>query len=182
MGTAEHVTRTALLDAGVALASLRSLHQLSVNDLVKQAGVAKGTFYVHFADRTSYLVALHRRFHDELWTRISTATSTLPPGPERLHRSITAYLDGCLDQPATRAILFDAHSEPALRDHVNGRNTQSIKVLSIDLRASGIARPSEKAHLVVAMTVEIALSESRAGRRLGALRSALFEFVAASPT
>ena len=41
-------TREALLDAGVALAEEHGLAGVSVNMVVARAGVAKGTFYVHF--------------------------------------------------------------------------------------------------------------------------------------
>ena len=34
-----------------------------MNAVVAEAGLAKGTFYVHFADRDAFLDALHERFH-----------------------------------------------------------------------------------------------------------------------
>ncbi len=58
-----HPTRQALIEAGFALASTESLNHITVDAIVKQAGVAKGTFYVHFADRAAFLLALHVHFH-----------------------------------------------------------------------------------------------------------------------
>jgi AcrR family transcriptional regulator len=46
-------TREALLDAGAALAEEHGLAGVSVNMVVARAGVAKGTFYVHFSGRAA---------------------------------------------------------------------------------------------------------------------------------
>ena len=59
-------TRENLLQAGLALAERLGLEGLSVNAVVNAAVVSKGTFFNHFRDRVSYLVALHRRYHDVL--------------------------------------------------------------------------------------------------------------------
>ncbi|MGZ4693919.1 MAG: TetR/AcrR family transcriptional regulator, partial [Acidimicrobiales bacterium] len=97
MTEALHPTAAALLASGLALAEAGTLSSLSVDDVVRGANVAKGTFYVHFPDRASFLVALHDRFHDDLRERIRQASRGLEPGAERLERSVTAYLDGCLE-------------------------------------------------------------------------------------
>ena len=66
-------TRGKLIETGLELAEELGLEGLSVNAVVAGAGVSKGTFFHHFPDRTAYLVALHRRFHDaladEFWWR-----------------------------------------------------------------------------------------------------------------
>src|ERR1700751_6027937 len=67
-------TREALLDAGVAVAARDGLAGLSVNRVVDEAGVAKGTFYVHFADREAFVDALHARFHERVEQAAARAT------------------------------------------------------------------------------------------------------------
>src|SRR5262245_54238783 len=79
-----HRTREALLDAGVAVAELHGLAGMSVNRVVAQAGVAKGTFYVHFADREAFVDALHGRFYARVGEAVAAAVGEAPPGPERL--------------------------------------------------------------------------------------------------
>ena len=44
-------TRESLIDAGLRLAERTGLAGLSVNLIVGEAGVAKGTFFHHFGDR-----------------------------------------------------------------------------------------------------------------------------------
>src|SRR3984885_9571282 len=89
-------TREALIDAGLRLAERTGLAGLSVNLIVQEAGVAKGTFFHHFGDRASYLPALHREFHERLATQIEAAIDGMPPGRGRLTRVAHTYLDGCL--------------------------------------------------------------------------------------
>jgi TetR/AcrR family transcriptional regulator, transcriptional repressor for nem operon len=53
---------------------------LSINLIVQNAGVTKGTFFHHFGDRASHLIALHREFHERLAARIQAAIVGVPPG------------------------------------------------------------------------------------------------------
>ena len=73
-------TREALLDAGAALAEEHGLAGVSVNMVVARAGVAKGTFYVHFKDRAAFVDAMHARFHTRVQAAIDEAIAGLPPG------------------------------------------------------------------------------------------------------
>ena len=79
-----HPTRQNLLEAGLDLTSTVGLGRLTVDAIVQKAGVAKGTFYVHFADRTAFLLALHAQFHERLYSAVTRAIADLPAGFERL--------------------------------------------------------------------------------------------------
>jgi len=81
-------TRASLLDAGAALAEEHGLTGISVNMVVARAGVAKGTFYVHFKDRAGFIDAMHARFHADIQTAIEDTVAGIPPGAERLYRSL----------------------------------------------------------------------------------------------
>lgn len=169
-----HPTRAQLLDAALRVADGRGLGSLSVNDIVREAGVAKGTFYVHFADRTALLVALHRRFHDDLFQQIATATVNLDPGPERARRRLTAFLDGCRDRPGVRSVLLDARSDPAISAEVVHRNDQAARLLGEDIRRDPpTGLELESARLIVAAAAEAAALELAAQRRLPRVRAAL---------
>lgn len=172
-----HPTRTALLDAGLRLADERPLGAISVDDVVKDAQVAKGTFYVHFPDRAAFLVALHARFHDELRVRIRAATAGRPPGADRLHRAITAYLDGCRELAGVKAMLASARGEPAITRAVAASNERFATAGVDDLAAMGHRPAAPVARLVVAMAAEIALVELERGRPDRALRAALFRLI-----
>jgi len=66
---------------------------LSVNMVVARAGVAKGTFYVHFKDRSAFVDAMHERFHASVQEAMAKAIAGMPPGAERIYRSSEVYLD-----------------------------------------------------------------------------------------
>lgn len=173
--------RNALLDAGAEVAARTGLRGLSVNAVVAAAGMAKGTFYHHFSDRRSYVIALHRRYHDELTVMVLGAVTGLEPGRERLHLGLTAYLDGCLRTVGTKAFLAQSRTDADLLDEVHARNQAVAGLIALDLTEMGWHDPGSVAHLVVAMVAEVALAELYSGRAEPALRAALAALVDRKP-
>ncbi len=171
-----HPTRQELLDAAVALAERDGLNALAVARVTAAAGHAKGTFYIHFPDRAAFLVALHRRFHDTLFSQVLNATSTDTPGPERVRRRLLAFLDGCRALPGVRALLRDARAEAPVAAEVSRRNQQAAAVLAADL-AGSCSRPRETAYFLVLAAADLAARESERRRRLPAARHALLDLV-----
>ncbi|MGI9196473.1 MAG: TetR/AcrR family transcriptional regulator [Candidatus Nanopelagicales bacterium] len=172
----DHPTRRELMDAAADIVDAEGLSGLSVETVTREAGHAKGTFYVHFSDRTELLVELHRRFHDELFGRIRSTTHDMPRGPERARSRIIAFLDGCRQQPGVRSMLLQARALPEIADLVRERNDQAALELAADL-AGVTPSPRDTARLLVAATAEAALQELEARRRLPRLRAALLAMV-----
>jgi AcrR family transcriptional regulator len=177
--SAPHPTRQALLDAGVRLAEASSLANLSVNAIVGKADVAKGTFYVHFADRKAYLVALHRGFHDDLLAQIRVAIEPLPPGNERIRAGVSAYLDGCLKARAVKALLLESRAEPEITNEVQKRNRAFSRLLASEFEAADAVEAAGAARLLVATIAELALAEAEKGNPDQALRRHLWRMLAA---
>ncbi|WP_405486462.1 TetR/AcrR family transcriptional regulator [Nocardia sp. NBC_00511] len=173
--------RTALLQAGAEVAARTGLRGLSVNAVVAAAGMAKGTFYHHFSDRRSYVIALHRRYHDELTVTVLTVVAGLEPGRERLHLGLTAYLDGCLRTVGTKAFLAQSRTDTDLLEEVQARNQVVAGLITPDLTTMGWNDPGAVAALVVAMAAEIALAELYSGEPEPALRAALAALVDRKP-
>jgi AcrR family transcriptional regulator len=165
--------RNALLDAGHRLLSTSDLARISVNAIVAEAGMAKGSFYQHWPSRTDYVRALHVRFHDQLEASVVAAMADLPPGRDRLATGMTVYLDGCLADAATKALLVQSRTEAGLSDLVAARNSTAATLLLPDLVALGWSRPEPIAALLVAAVAEIALLELAAGKPDKALRDGL---------
>ena len=171
-----HPTRQELLDAAVALAERDGLNALAVARVTAAAGHAKGTFYIHFPDRAAFLVALHRRFHDALFSQVLNATATDTPGPERVRRRLLAFLDGCRALSGVRALLRDARAEAPVAAEVSRRNQQAAAVLAADL-AGSCNHPRETAYFLVLAAADLAARESERRRRLPAARHALLDLV-----
>jgi len=171
------LTRQELINAGLQLAEHTSLTNLSVNLIVQEAGVAKGTFFHHFGDRAGFLLAIHREFHDRLFTDITNATRTMTPGRDRLIRAAGAYLDGCLKARGVRTLLLEARAEPLIAQAVLDRNEQVSQLIRPDFAAMSWAHPRQAGRLWNGLVVEAALVERQAGRRQPQIRAALGQFL-----
>lgn len=170
-------TREALLDAGAALAEEHGLAGVSVNMVVARAGVAKGTFYVHFKDRAAFVDAMHARFHARAEAAIGQAIAGLPLGAARLFRASEAYLDVSLANRGVKALSLEARSDPAVQDSMAVRRERLTAAGVADLKAMGWDDAEAAAQLLAAMTREISVLEFDAGRRLPASRRALKRFL-----
>jgi len=95
---------------------------------------------------------------------------------------MNAYLDGCLAEPATKALLVQSRTEAGLSDLVAVRNESSATLVLPDLEALGWAPPEPVAVLLVAAVAEIALIELAAGKRDKRLRRALLRLATRTPT
>lgn len=174
---AEHRTHQLLLDAGVAVAEREGLAGLSVNRVVAEAGVAKGTFYVHFADREAFVDALHARFHDRVEGEVAFATAQTPAGAERIWRGAEAYLDVCLSDRAIKALALEARADAALTASMSARHERFAASAIPSLKAMGWPDATAAAQLLAAMTSEIAIRELEARRKLPAQRRSLRRFL-----
>jgi len=171
-----HPTRVLLLDAGLRLAARTGLSQMSVEAVTAEAGVAKGTYYVHFRDRGEFLRQLYLRWHSRLMAALRIAVAGHPAGAVRLQAATTAYLDTLLSDGSARAILLAARSEPSLVAEVDRATADSAESARLDFAALGHQHPGASARLFVAMTVEAAVAELELGRQDPAMRATLTRF------
>jgi TetR/AcrR family transcriptional regulator, transcriptional repressor for nem operon len=171
-------TRAALLDAGLRIADEHGLAGMSVNRVVAVAGVAKGTFYVHFADRDAFLSALHRRFHEETADATAAAMAAHPPGRARLRAGMTAYFETCLRNLGVKALVLEARNSPRnVGPEVAARNAMFAAITEPDLLAMGWADAGQAARLVLAMSSEVAMGELADGQRDEAGRQVLWDLL-----
>lgn len=175
-------TRDALIEAGAAIAERDGLAGLSVADVVEQAGVAKGTFYVYFTDREAFIDALHQRFYARVIEAIFDAVRDLSPGPELLLAAINAYLDACLANHGVKALVFETRAQESLTTTMQQREALFAQLAEPSARAIGMRPARIAARLIVAMTSEAALIEMEAGHKVSGARSSLRQIVNAAST
>ncbi len=87
LGRAE-VTRRRLLSATTALLQQHGFLELTVADICRRAGVAHGTFYLHWKDRRDAVQAVMTTFMQTIRTRRPPAR----PGQDFFERLVTGHL------------------------------------------------------------------------------------------
>jgi len=171
-------TREILIETGLRLAETTSLAELSINLLVEEAGVAKGSFFHHFGERSAYLLALHREFHDRIFAELLDAVDGMVAGAERLLTASHTYLDACIRDRGVRALLLEARAERKIVDEIRARNKATAEFFKADFQAMDVPYPYESALLWIGLVVEAALIELDAGVRQPAIRAAIARFLA----
>ncbi|MBO0676181.1 TetR/AcrR family transcriptional regulator [Mycolicibacterium sp. S2-37] len=164
-------TKEALLDAGEAVAARDGLSGLSVTAVTTQAGVAKGTFYVYFADRAAFIEALDRRFYERVKEAVLDVVAPIAPGRVLLMAAVTAYLDVCLAHRSIKAVILEArvHSVrgAAFADLVD----QFTAIMAPSLEVIGMTPVGVYARLLIALASEVALIELERGSSVDEARA-----------
>lgn len=75
------VRRQQLLAAATAVFAARGYRAAGISDIVRAAGVARGTFYLYFESKAQVFMAIADDFYDRLEMAIADGTApALPPG------------------------------------------------------------------------------------------------------
>ena len=161
--------RKELMRAAREVFSTKGYHDAKVDDIVALAKVAKGTFYLYFADKRSIFVELV----GTLFQRIGAAVLKVDPRSdveEQVKHNIRAIVAALLDDPALTKILFSyaAGLDPAFVTAIRSFYDGSKALLEASLiegQILGIVAPGD-ARLFATFT-------------LGALKELVFENVTA---
>jgi AcrR family transcriptional regulator len=161
--------RNELMRAAREVFSTKGYHDAKVDDIVALARVAKGTFYLYFADKRTIFVELV----GTLFQRIGAAVLKVDPRSdveEQVKHNIRAIVAALLDDPALTKILFSyaAGLDPAFVTAIRSFYDGSKALLEASLiegQTLGIVAPGD-ARLFATLT-------------LGALKELVFENVTA---
>jgi AcrR family transcriptional regulator len=106
-------TRQRLLDAAVRLFAERGLHGVTSHEIARAAGVASGTFYLHFRDKTG--VYRHIVFHaiEDLVARVQQAVGSPTTSVLGLRERAEAIVSFAEQNRDVIRILFSTDSEAA---------------------------------------------------------------------
>lgn len=111
------IRREELMDAAQALFLEKGFAATSVDEIVKRADVAKGTFYLQFKTKEDVLVALRERFVATFCERLTKAMDGPPAQAwnDRLDAWIETVIHGYLDHVALHDLVFHEHVSAHLR-------------------------------------------------------------------
>ena len=131
-------TRAQLVAAAKLLFAMRAVESVTVDDVVKAAGVAKGTFYVHFKD----LRELTATVADEL---IESIDSVLQPGrlsirdpALRIAFACCCFIDKALSDPGWAAVVTRMAATASIGENARRHLFEDLSRLSKGSRG-GIA-------------------------------------------
>ncbi len=161
-------TRQRLLEAGRSAFADSGWSKARVEDVCRIAGVAHGTFYGHFRNRTEILAALVRQHALDLYLLVESewgGDEGTELGLDRLRSDVRRVIDGFLhlavrDRDVRELWYSAAPSEPELSLLVDEVRRQFVARIASHLRA-GIESGSARAELdpEVASTSLVAMVE-----------------------
>ncbi len=97
----------AILQTAERLLAERSLHEISVDDLARGAGISRPTFYFYFASKEAVLLALMDRLVEEARRGVALAQLARDP-PAVLREGLTAVHETFRDHSAVTLAAADA--------------------------------------------------------------------------
>jgi TetR/AcrR family transcriptional regulator, transcriptional repressor for nem operon len=108
--------RTDLLDAGLEVFAERGYAKTTIAEIVERAGVAQGTFYLHFATKEALLFALQERFKERMVARAAAAiTASGADWSAKLDALVLVCFEDYTRQADQHDVLFAHLSRDAKR-------------------------------------------------------------------
>jgi AcrR family transcriptional regulator len=146
-------TRAQLVAAARSLFGKRPVESVTVDDVVEEAGVAKGTFYVHFEDLNALTAAVADelvRTFDEL---LQLQRLSMPDPLMRIAFACNAFIEKAVEDPSWAAVVARmAWSYPTVGRVARSRLREDLKLVL-------------KVALGIMLQVLAAISQGRLSRR-----------------
>ena len=134
-------TRAALLAAGIDLLADRPIDAIPIDELVAAAGVGKGSFFNHFADKPAFAEAVSTTIRRDLEALVSAVNGGAADPLRRLAGGMVAAAAYAMARPRRAAVLVRATSGSALAAHpVNAGLRADLEAARV---AGSIGAPDE---------------------------------------
>ena len=131
-------TRNALIAAGLDLLAARPIDAIAIDEVVAAAGVAKGSFFNHFADKHAFAEAVAAEVRAEVEAEVGRANAGLIDPVVRIAGGMAVAADFALRQPARARVLLRDQSVAAAADHPLNRGLREDIAAAL---AAGHLRP-----------------------------------------
>ncbi len=127
--------RRELLAAARNVFAARGYHDAKIDDIVAEASVSKGTFYLYFPDKRSIFEALVDNLRQQLEQSI-VRVDLLGDVAEQVRQNIRSVLDAFLADPALTRIFFSyaAGLDPEFVQKVRAAEQVLLQILDEALR------------------------------------------------
>ena len=98
-------TRRAILEAAEATVAEFGYERASVAEITRRAGIAQGTFYVHFPDKKAAFLELVRHVNHEVRETGALATEGITDRGEMERAGFRAFFERVLEEPSVYQII-----------------------------------------------------------------------------
>lgn len=119
--------RSALIDAGIALARDGGPDSVILREAARAAGVSHSAAYRHFADREALLAEVSRHARSELAAQMRRGVDRAADPISRLGAVGTAYIDFALTQPGLFRTAFGSHPTAGGDDKLDPPTTRTVE-------------------------------------------------------
>jgi AcrR family transcriptional regulator len=170
-------TRAALLQAGQTLFAARSVDGVTIDDIVAEADVAKGSFYNHFPDKDALAGELANRARSRVEALAARLGAGIADPAERVARAVCGFARQALEDPLGVRVqhrLFQGAAIPDAPPTAGGRVDVQARLQAGRFSANGLAAGVLLTVGVVQIAVARVLSQDDARKAAALSRELAF--------
>lgn len=167
-------TRAALIAAGLDLLAARPIDAIAIDEVVVAAGVAKGSFFNHFADKHAFAAAVAAEVRAEVEAEVAAANAARADPVARIAGGMAVAAAYALREPRRARVLLRDQSVAAAADHPLNRGLRAdidaalaAGLLRFEAATSGIAYWLGLCQVVMILMTDARPSPAEGQARLG---------------
>ena len=122
------VRRAEIMDAASRLFLSKGYQSTTVDDIVGEAGVGKGTFYLYFDSKPQVLVAIIERIQEGIWEEMQRAADSAGDSRARLYMCLMKLMEGYRKNEELIELLHMAGPETA-HERLKSRSWEKMRAL-----------------------------------------------------
>lgn len=138
-------TRSALIAAGFDLLAVKPIDAIPIDEVVAKAGVAKGSFFNHFADKHAFAAAIAAEVRLELEDQVTRANADVADPVERIANGMRVSAAFAINNPKRTAALLRGSGNMTARSHPLNKGVADdfdqagrLGLLSPEAKGSGV--------------------------------------------
>lgn len=159
-------TRAALLAAGFELLAERPIDAIAIDDIVARAGVAKGSFFNHFADKPGFAGAIGAEVRIALEAQVDAANAGIEDPVARLAGGMRVAVRFALDERSRAIVMLRGleGSTAAAHELNRGIRADIERLIAADLARPETARSGVSYWLGICQVAMLGVIEQRPTR------------------
>ena len=103
-------TRGLLIDVARQKFTEQGYAATSIDDIIRDAGVARGALYHHFPGKEALFRAVYETVEGEVVARVLEAAAAQPSPWDAVRAGLSTFLDACLEPSFRRIVVLDSVS------------------------------------------------------------------------